>query len=171
MGEDEAPPQPRRTTFAQKLDHLFRSVHPRDRGEFSYREVAKAIEEREGPVISASYLHQLRTGRKDNPTKRHIEVLATFFGVPPAYFFDDGLAEKVDAQLELLTSMRRASVRNIALRADPLSDESLRVIAEMVNRARQLEGVKDRPAGRGYIPSSQIDPSAAPSEDPQGDGE
>ena len=53
-------------SFAERLDHLFRTVHPQGRGEYSYREVAKAIEDSGGPTISASYLHQLRTGVKDN---------------------------------------------------------------------------------------------------------
>src|SRR6266540_436032 len=61
-------------TLADKLDHLFRSVHPRGRGEYTYAEVAKAIEDRGGPTVSATYIWQLRKGRRDNPTKRHLEA-------------------------------------------------------------------------------------------------
>src|SRR5690348_11162592 len=93
-------------SFAARLDHLFRTVHPQNRGEYSYREVAKAIEDAHGPTISASYLQQLRTGAKDNPTKRHIEALAGFFGVPAAYFFDDGAAARIDDELLLLAALR-----------------------------------------------------------------
>jgi hypothetical protein len=41
------------------------------------------------PTDPATYLRQLRKGLRDNPTKRHLEALADFFGVAPIYFFDD----------------------------------------------------------------------------------
>lgn len=132
-----------RGDLARRIDRLFRTVHPRGRGEVSYRDVAKAIEDRGGPTISASYLHALRTGQKDNPTKRHLEALADFFGVSPAYFFDDELAARIDAQLELLESMRDAGIRHIALRAKELSPDAITMISEIVDRTRQIEGASD----------------------------
>jgi transcriptional regulator with XRE-family HTH domain len=140
MGEEQTV---RTRTLAEKLDHLFRTVHPRNRGEYSYEEVAEAIRRRGGPTISANYLWLLRKGLRDNPTKKHLEVLADFFGVPVAYFFDDELAARIDAQLDLLATLRDANVRQLALRAAALSPESLRAIADMVERARQLEGVPE----------------------------
>lgn len=135
--------KPPRKNLAEKLDHLFRTVHPRDRGEFSHEEVAEAIRARGGPTISATYLWQLRKGLRDNPTKKHLEALADFFGVPPAYFFDDEATERIDAELELLAALRDAPVRDLALRAVGLSPESLGTIAEMIERVRQLEGLPD----------------------------
>ena len=52
---------PRARTLAEKVDHLFATVHPGRRGEYSYREVAAALETPGGPKISATYLWQLRT--------------------------------------------------------------------------------------------------------------
>jgi len=127
-------------TLAEKLDYLFKTIHPAGRGEFSYREVAAAIEAQGGPTASASYLHQLRTGGKDNPTKRHLEVLAKFFGVSPAYFFDDAETDKIEAQLALLIAMRDANVRNVALRAAGLSAEGLDMVRVLIERTRRLEG-------------------------------
>jgi transcriptional regulator with XRE-family HTH domain len=135
-------------TLAQKLDHLFSTVHPGDRGEYSFEEVARALQARGGPTISATYLWQLRKGLRDNPTKRHLEALADFFGVPPAYFFDDAVTARIDAELGLLAALRDASVRQIALRAAGLSPESLGAIAEMVERVRQLEGLPDATRGK-----------------------
>ena len=143
-------------TLAEKLDYLFKTVHPRTRGEYTYREAAAVIEEQGGPTISASYIHQLRTGAKDNPTKRHLEGLAKFFGVSPAYFFDDAEAERIDAGLAVLAAMRDADVRNVALRAAGLSTESLGVIRGMIERTRQLEGL----AGRGAEVSPEPDRDA-----------
>src|SRR5947208_2004720 len=84
--EAEAPLQ---TPLSQKLDFLSRSVHPPERGEYTFEEVADAVRAGGGPTISATYIWQLRKGIRDNPTKKHLEALAGFFGVPPAYFFDD----------------------------------------------------------------------------------
>ena len=127
--------------LAAKVDHLFRTVRPRDGGEYSFEEVAEALRARGGPTISATYLWQLRKGVRDNPTKRHLEALAGFFGVPAAYFFDDEETRRIDAELTLLTALRDAPVRQIALRASGLSPKSLEAIADMVDRVRELEGL------------------------------
>jgi len=128
-------------SLAAKVDHLFRTVRPRDGGEYSFEEVAEAIRAKGGPTISATYLWQLRKGLRDNPTKRHLEALAGFFGVPPAYFFDDAETERINAELDLLTALRDAPIRQIALRANGLSAKSLQTIAEMIDRVRELEGL------------------------------
>jgi transcriptional regulator with XRE-family HTH domain len=159
-----ADPQPEGRTLAEKLDHLFRAIHPRDRGPYSYAEVAKAIEERGGPTVSATYIWQLRTGARDNPTKRHLEALAGFFGVSPAYFFDDTEAARTDARLLLLTMLRDAGARQIAARLPGLSTSSMEVLAEMVTRLRQLEGLPDTAAGpasgeRGTLPGRTRQPT------------
>jgi transcriptional regulator with XRE-family HTH domain len=141
-------PQPDGRTLAERLDRLFRTIHPRDRGPYSYAEVAKAIEERGGPTVSSTYLWQLRTGLRDNPTKRHLEALADFFGVSPAYFFDDAEAARVDTRLLLLTMLRDSGARQIAARLPGLSTSSMEVLAEVVTRLRQLEGLPDTTAGQ-----------------------
>ena len=132
-----------RPTLAAKVDRLFATARPRDRGEYSYEEVAEGIRRRGGPTISATYVWQLRKGLRDNPTKKHLEALADFFGVSPAYFFDDEAASRIDAELRLLTALRDASVRQLAVRAFGLSAESLAAIADVVERVRQLEGLPD----------------------------
>ncbi len=152
MAEAEAT---RARTLADKLDHLFHTVHPRNRGEYSLEEVAQGIRQRSGPTISANYLWLLRKGLRDNPTKKHMEALSDWFGVSPAYFFDDEVAARVDAQLDLLAALRDAEVRQLALRASALSPESLRAIADMVERARQIErvpAVERERARRGRAP-------------------
>lgn len=147
----------RSRTFAEKLEHLFRTVRG-PRGEHTLEEVVEGIRERGGPAtISVSYLWQLRKGTKDNPTKRHVEALADFFGVPAAYFFDDAAAERVDAELSLLSALRDAGVRSVALRAAGLSPRSLDAIRTIIDSAREVEGLQrwsentkqeDEPRGR-----------------------
>ena len=138
---------PRPTSLSQKLDYLFRTVHSKDRGEYSFEEVAETIRAGGGPTISATYIWQLRKGLRDNPTKKHLEALSEFFGVSPAYFFDDQAAARIDAELSLLAALRDSPVRRIALRAFGLSEDSLTTIASMVERVRQLEGVADPETG------------------------
>jgi transcriptional regulator with XRE-family HTH domain len=135
------PENPAGGSLAAKVNHLFRTVRPRTGGEYTFEEVAGAIRAKGGPTISATYLWQLRKGLRDNPTKRHLEALAGFFGVPPAYFFDDAETERIDAELALLNALRDTPVRQIALRANGLSAKSLETIAEMVDRVRELEGL------------------------------
>lgn len=74
----------------------------RNLGAFSPEAVSAAISAsgRHGP-ISASYLRELLSGASDNPRLKHLLGLAEYFGVEPAYFFDDQLAAVVSELREL----------------------------------------------------------------------
>lgn len=126
-------------TLAEKLNHLFATVHPSGRGEFTLDEVAEAINKHGETSITAAYLSQLRRGQRTNPSKNVLEALAWFFGVSPAYFFNDELAGKIEAELGLVVAMRRASVQQIALRAAELSEESLRNLSVLIEHWQELE--------------------------------
>jgi transcriptional regulator with XRE-family HTH domain len=132
-------PKPAKT-LAEKIDHLFTVVHP-PKGEYTHEQVARAIETAGGPTVSATYLWQLRKGMRDNPTKKHIEAMSSFFGVPPSYFFDEDTAAAPDADLELRTAVRDPLVRQLATHAAGLSPETLTTLIHMTHRARQLEGL------------------------------
>ncbi|HEX5741871.1 MAG TPA: helix-turn-helix domain-containing protein [Pilimelia sp.] len=134
-----------RRTLAEKLDHLLSVVHPPGRGPYTYEEVARAIRARGGPTISAAYLWQLRKGQRTNPTKQHLEALAGFFGVPPAYFFDDARTTALDDQVEFLRAMRDREVRDVALRTLELSPEARRSVITIIGELGRLES---GPAGR-----------------------
>jgi transcriptional regulator with XRE-family HTH domain len=131
-------------SLAGKLDHLFRTVHPAGRGEYSYEEVAAGIRER-GIPISHTYIWQLRRGQRDNPTRRHIAGLAEFFGVPPAYFFDDAVAAQIEQELDVVVALRDTSVRGVALRMVDLTPASVATIKDLVDRIRQIEGLPADP--------------------------
>ncbi|MEU0004303.1 helix-turn-helix domain-containing protein [Streptomyces sp. NPDC006314] len=127
-------------SLADKLNHLFAHMKPAGQAPYTVEEVARAISAA-GIPISGSYIWLLRKGQRDNPTLRHLEGLAKFFGVPPAYFFDDRVTETVNAELSLLTALRDAKVQRIALRTAGLSEKSLRSITEVIDRVRELEGL------------------------------
>jgi transcriptional regulator with XRE-family HTH domain len=133
---------PRAGLLSDRLDHLFRTVHLKDRGPYTHAEVAEAINQAAGDdVISATYVWQLRTGRRDNPTKKHLSALAAFFGVSPMYFFDEAEAGRDAVPAELVTALKDDAVREMALRAAGLSDRSLKAISEMIESARAVEGM------------------------------
>ena len=130
--------------FAERLDHLFRTVHPKDRGPYTPADVAEAINTEAGErVVSGTYLWLLRTGQRDNPTVKHLIAIARFFGVPPTYFFPDDTAEQDAVPAEVVAALRDDKVRDMALRAAGLSDRSLTAITDMINSARALEGLPD----------------------------
>lgn len=140
------------TTLAEKLERLFATIHPAGRGPYSNEEVAAAIQEQSGPTISGTYIWLLRKGQRDNPTKKHLEALASFFGVPVAYFFDDDITSQLGPQLDLLAALRDSSVRDIALRIAELSPDSLDAIRGMIEQVRQLEA-RSNPRSRRSDPS------------------
>jgi transcriptional regulator with XRE-family HTH domain len=146
----------RGSTLAEKLDRLFKSGHPSGRGEYTYEEVAAGIKQLGLPPISPSYLWELRTGKKDNPRMQHLESIAAFFGITPADFYNEEAFDRIEARLGLLAALRDAGVEQLALNAADLSPETLRTITQLVERARQLEG---------------LPPDAAHNETPGAEGE
>jgi transcriptional regulator with XRE-family HTH domain len=94
-------------------------------------------------VISSTYVWQLRTGRRDNPTQRHLSALATFFGVSPMYFFDESDTDRSAVPQELVAALQNDDLRDMTLRATGLSERSLRAIKEMIESARAVQGPRD----------------------------
>jgi transcriptional regulator with XRE-family HTH domain len=134
-------------TLAQKIDALFRVVRRPSHEPFSHEEVAKTCRDATGESFSATYLWQLRTGRRDNPTKRHLEALAAFFQVPVAYFFEDDRGAAIAQELELLGALRDAGVRSMALRAVNLSPEGVGTISDMIDVIARRERGEHRDPG------------------------
>jgi transcriptional regulator with XRE-family HTH domain len=140
MPEDSA----RGGVIAERLEHLFATVHPAGRGPYTLREVADAINaEADSNIISAAYLSQLRSGQRAEPSHSRLAAIAKFFGVDIDYFSDSATAGEADRQLEFLTAMRDAGVRSVALRAAGLSEASLAAVQAVIENARRLEGLPD----------------------------
>lgn len=122
-----------RLTFADRLDRLFQAA-----GNASLEIVAAKIRRRGDGAISASYLWLLRKGVKDNPTKRHLEALARFFGVSPAYIFDEALTEQHAADLALLAALGDADIRAVTLHAKRLSTLGRRALVTLGEQLAQI---------------------------------
>lgn len=138
-------------SLADKLDKLFEIVRPLGR-EYTFEEVARGCQEAGGGAsFSKTYVWSLRRGRQDNPTKRHLEALAAFFGVPVAYFFDDDAAERIETQLALATALRNNDIRDVALRMTSLSHldrQALLRIIDEIDRIKRAASRTDEPHGR-----------------------
>ncbi len=135
------PENPEEPTLADKIDLLFRTVRRPDGSEYSYEAIAEELRKADGPTVSAAYLWQLRKGNRDNPTKAHLEALASFFGVPASYFFDDESSEKITEQLETLAKLNELGVQQLAFRSADLSPEAQQQILKAIEDARNQEGL------------------------------
>jgi transcriptional regulator with XRE-family HTH domain len=149
--------------LAAKLDRLFRSAAARRRGEFTYREVAAGVERAGFAPISATYIWQLRTGQRGNPTMRHLEGLASFFGVPVSYFFDEPVATRGDVDLDLVVALADRPLRQLALGAARLSDESRAAVMALIEHLQRLEAIPHRPQVYSTDSAAASEPSGAAS--------
>jgi hypothetical protein len=152
-------------TLADKLDYLFDRVRPmaKELGpheevgrRYTTKEIANKINdaaERDGTgvTISAAYVGEMRRGITTDPRTSHVKALARAFGVDPAFFVDSSVTRRVQEQIDLLNELRQMKVQQVALRRllrqQGLSDDSARLIEQLVDRCRQLEGLDDD--GRG----------------------
>jgi transcriptional regulator with XRE-family HTH domain len=133
-----------RGLIAQRLNHLFETVHPPGHGPYSLREVVEAINDDAGTkLLSAAYLSQLRTGQRAEPSHSRLAAIAKFFGVDIRYFADEETARATDDQLEFLAAMRDSGVRAVAIRAAGLSDTALEAVKALIDNARRLEGLDE----------------------------
>lgn len=130
-------------TFAQRLNHLWETVHPPGRP-YTYEQVAAGVAEL-GYDISVPYLWQLRHGKRENPTLQHIQGLAAFFGVPASYFLDPEQEQRVNDELHVIAAMRDAGVRNVALRTHGLNERDLAALDAMITSLREARGLANEP--------------------------
>jgi transcriptional regulator with XRE-family HTH domain len=128
-------------SLADKLNYLFAYHTPRNGQEYSNEQVAAAICARGEVTISQSYIWQLRKSKKDNPTYKHLQALAGYFGVPVSYFFDNEVSDRVNEQLEKLRSEQLRlnelvgsnDVQLMAMRAGELSPQRRRLVMELLD--------------------------------------
>jgi ESX-1-secreted protein regulator len=136
-GSASAGPGDGRSTFGDRLNHLFEVVRPAGRPRpYSNPEVARAISEQGEVLISPQYLWALRNGTRDNPTLKQIDALAAFFGVPPAYFLSAESAVRIDEQLALLVAARDADLREIMQRSTGLSGPDRQAVLHIIRSLR-----------------------------------
>ena len=138
----ETPTQPLRT-LADKVNWLIDQAHPAGRGPYSNAEVAALIEKVTGEEFSHTTIWKLRNGQAANPQMRLIQALATTFGVPPAFFFDDydqEQAGQLREQVELLALMRDSGVTSAQPRAPAaLPPAARQAVADLIEHTTRTE--------------------------------
>lgn len=97
-----------------------------------------------GCDVTASYLSDLCSGMKDNPSIKTLEGIAAAFGVHVSFFFAGPARVNPDhdaaqADWELSEAMKDEGVREIALRSSALDPAGRRILAAML---RELSEVK-----------------------------
>lgn len=138
-------------SFAERLAHLIATVHPPDRKQYSYREIAHGVAEQTGVTMSATHVQQLVVGARKDPKRSHIQALAQFFGVPVTYFFDDEVAGQVDQQVEDVVAWRDGEARKMAQRAMQLSPRDRETVTALMDQlgtyddTRRREGRRRKP--------------------------
>lgn len=120
-------------SLAARIEYLIKTVHPAGRGPYTLAEIS------DGVGISEGYLSQLQNGRRDNPTKLHLEAIARFFGVSAAYFFDDTEAKKTVEQLALLEALRDTGLKKVMMRSLDLDEAGRSFLAEMVHKLGAMQ--------------------------------
>ena len=143
-------------TFAELLRHLIDTVHPPDRGPYSYREIEAGIREHPG-AMTAAHVQQLATGKQPNPRKHNIEALAAFFGVPAAYFFDEDVSRQVDAEISDIIDWRNTEEGLLAQRLNELSPAHRNAVSAMIEHLAAYEQQpRDRRRRRKPAPEERM---------------
>jgi hypothetical protein len=121
--------------MARKLNLLLDAAEAEGR-KVSFNDVRDAMANAGTPISRARW-HYMRSGTGSAVKKKEfLQNLAEFFGVNRNYLLDDetDLPPKVEAQLELLATMRARKVRNFAARQlDGLSPETLLQIRDLID--------------------------------------
>lgn len=165
-----------RESLADRLNYLFKAVLAPSGKPFTHLEVSEACRAglshseyaaaraaaraagEDGPLasrtggtdISPAYLSLLRQGHRTNPTIQHLQALARFFEVEPAFFFDDRAYrparqrlddERASRMLRELAAHPAATL--LAVRARGLAPEDLTMVhayvEELLARERAAE--------------------------------
>lgn len=126
--------------LAARLEYLF-NLRVRDDGQpWSMRQVSAAAKA-QGVPLSVGFLHDLRRGIKDNPTKQQLECLARIFRVWPGYFFESTEElELINRKLHAVDALNNERIASLAMRARNLSARELNMINALIDGALRDEG-------------------------------
>lgn len=133
--------------LARKLNLLLDLFEAQGSSPLTYPQISKHMSDR-GTPLSRSRWAYMRAG--DGPMATDpalLRNLAEFFGVDPSYLLDDGgeIPDLVDAQLQLLRTLRENRVKNFAARQlQGISPETLLRLRDAINeRLKDPEGDAD----------------------------
>lgn len=114
-------------TVGELVDQLFKTHLRPDGKEYTYQEVAAAL----NGELDATYIGKLRSGKITNPGRNVLKLLCLFFRVPSSHFFPelDTLAkeENIDGEQRL-----QLALRSIGL--DPETQAHIQALVRALSR-------------------------------------
>jgi transcriptional regulator with XRE-family HTH domain len=131
----------RRPSFADRLNTARETITRPDGKLYTLEEIAEGVRTYTGDTCSKQYIGDLLSGKYTAPTRTKIEGLAHFFGLPPGYFFNDEISERMQEDLKLGAALRKAGVRGLAARMLEVGPEQQDMLTKMLNEIQQREGV------------------------------
>ena len=140
MNEFDLPPERaagirRAETLARKINLLLDVIMTDSGRPFDYPAIRDGAR-KAGYYLSRTRWSLLKSGKEQVVPDDALRAIAAVFDVDPDYLLqeDGNLPKRVEAELELLRSMRRAEVRNFAARAlGPVDPEALKAIAKILD--------------------------------------
>lgn len=128
--------------IGRKVDLLLDVVRRSDDGQvFEYKDVEASLAAK-GIRLSRTRWQRIKSGESPSQQPREVLVaVAEFFGVDPSYLLetDAELPDRVKSELELLRSMRRARVRDFAMRTlAEVDEETLKAITELIDESSDM---------------------------------
>lgn len=108
--------------LADRLNFLFRYIPDPDGKQMSNHQAAEFLLD-DNVSVSGTYISQLRSGARQNPSAVVIGGLAKLFGVRVDYFFDDTVAETTQNEVRAVTALRDKHVRGVLARSGGVTEE------------------------------------------------
>ena len=138
MERDERTPE---QILANKINLLLDALPGEDGKPLNFPAVQGALRER-GVPLGRTKWYYLTTGHPALRTDRELlTAIADVFGVDPGFLLhEDGpLPEQIERELKMLIAMRRAQVRDFAMRAlGDIDPDGLQAILEVIEKNEKL---------------------------------
>ncbi|MEV5646961.1 hypothetical protein AB0L57_01810 [Nocardia sp. NPDC052254] len=93
-----------------------------------------------GHPVSATYLSQLRSGNRENPSPALVETVARVLAVEPARFNAAGGSDPVPEDEVVVARFADPGVRRLLVAAAGLSSPSVGLLSDMAGKMRVAEG-------------------------------
>ncbi|MDH6284557.1 helix-turn-helix domain-containing protein [Prescottella agglutinans] len=107
------------TSFAERLRHLFETVHPKDRGPYTQTEIVDMLRF-SGSKMTTGYMSQLLNGKRTSPGLEVVRDICRVFRVPMDYFGDEETYEEIKQQIAWIQNLRDSQDQQVAARTyDP----------------------------------------------------
>ncbi len=156
-------------TIAERLNWLFEQIKPgvdelspgdKPGREYTNQEIANKInDDPSSPTtISRQQISKMRNGGAEDPRMGHCAALSRVFGVDPAFFVEDEIADGVRRDLAHILQLRELGVREVALRTvlenHGLDDSQVPIVTALIKALAERRGGGD---AKGP-PNDVIDP-------------